>query len=133
MAVQTLNTLKNWFRTGLKPSQQQFWDWLDSFRHKNDKVPVADVEGIDELLLAKASQDVLDNHLTDLNAHPQLLVKSRIIPVGQMLVFKVAPNENEAEKEPGDFCMGIVENEFINANYLGGDESLSSSYGDSND
>jgi hypothetical protein len=72
MAVQSLNTLKNWFKTGLKPSQAQFWDTWDSFRHKSDKVPVADIEGIDELLMAKASQDVLENHLTTPTAHAAL-------------------------------------------------------------
>lgn len=43
MALQTLNTIKNWFRTGLKPTQTQFWDTWDSFRHKYEKVPVKDV------------------------------------------------------------------------------------------
>jgi hypothetical protein len=52
MAIQTLNTIKNWFKTNLKPTQSQFWDTWDSFRHKNEKIPVEDVEGIDELLNA---------------------------------------------------------------------------------
>ena len=69
MAIQATNTIKQWFRTGLKPTQQQFWDWLDSFRHKDDKIPAADVEGIDELLLAKADKSVLDNHLSSTNAN----------------------------------------------------------------
>ena len=73
MASQTLNTIKQWFRTGLKPTQTQFWDTWDSFRHKYDKVPVKDVEGIDELLLSKADKVVLDNHLADKIAHaPQV-------------------------------------------------------------
>ena len=73
MAIQTLNTIKNWFKTGLKPSQQQFWDTWDSFRHKFEKVPVKDIEGIDELLLSKADKTILDNHLADKNAHaPQV-------------------------------------------------------------
>jgi hypothetical protein len=73
MAIQTLNTIKNWFKTGFKPSQAQFWDTWDSFRHKFEKVPVKDIEGIDELLLSKADKVVLDNHLADKNAHaPQV-------------------------------------------------------------
>ncbi|ASZ11107.1 hypothetical protein KTO58_19700 [Chitinophaga pendula] len=43
MAKQTLNTLKNWFVTYAKPVQSQFWDWLDSFRHKDDKITVSDL------------------------------------------------------------------------------------------
>ncbi|WP_394775403.1 hypothetical protein [Flavobacterium sp.] len=50
MAIQTLNTIKQWFRTGLKPTQAQFWDTWDSFRHKSEKVPVKDIEGINEWL-----------------------------------------------------------------------------------
>lgn len=73
MALQTLNTIKQWFRTGLKPTQTQFWDTWDSFRHKYEKVPVKEVEGIDELLLSKADKTALDNHLDDKNAHaPQI-------------------------------------------------------------
>ncbi|QOG04346.1 hypothetical protein [Flavobacterium sp. MDT1-60] len=56
MAIQTLNTIKNWFKTGLKPTQTQFWDTWDSFRHQSEKVPVADVEGIDELLNSKTDE-----------------------------------------------------------------------------
>lgn len=73
MAIQTLNTIKNWFKTSLKPSQQQFWDTWDSFRHKLEKVPVKDIEGIDELLNVKADKTVLNDHLSDINAHaPQV-------------------------------------------------------------
>nr|MBU3860102.1 hypothetical protein [Flavobacterium sp. MC2016-06] len=43
---QTLDTIKNWFKTSLKPTQAQFWDTWDSFRHKNEKIPASDVEGI---------------------------------------------------------------------------------------
>ncbi len=49
MAIQTLKTIKSWFRTGLKPTQDQFWDTWDSFRHKDEKIPLKDVEDIDNL------------------------------------------------------------------------------------
>ncbi len=38
MATQSANTLKGWFVTLAKPLQNQFWDWIDSFRHKSDKI-----------------------------------------------------------------------------------------------
>lgn len=72
MAIVSLNTIKNWFRTDLIPTQQQFWDTWDSFRHKSEKIPVAEVEGIDELLLSKAEKEALENHLNDGNAHAPL-------------------------------------------------------------
>jgi len=44
MATQSIATLKNWFKTGLKPLQQQFWDWLDSFRHVSVKITFNDLD-----------------------------------------------------------------------------------------
>lgn len=59
MAKTDLNTLKNWFKTGLKPTQTHFWNWLDSFRHKDDAVPVSDVDGLEDTLAAKANNSEL--------------------------------------------------------------------------
>lgn len=47
--IQPIETLKNWFRTGLKPTQQQFWDLLDSYWHKNDPIPGGSVVGFEAL------------------------------------------------------------------------------------
>lgn len=55
----SINTLKNWFRTGLKPTQAQFWAWLDSYRHKDEAVPVKDVSGLQELLDTKVDKKEL--------------------------------------------------------------------------
>ncbi|MBE8725818.1 hypothetical protein [Flavobacterium hungaricum] len=49
MAIQTLDTIKNWFRTSLKPTQQQFWDTWDSFRHKDEKISVEEIDGVENL------------------------------------------------------------------------------------
>lgn len=58
MAIQTLNTIKNWFKTGLKPSEAQFWDTWDSFWHKSEPIPTSAVEHLDTLLNDKASQEL---------------------------------------------------------------------------
>ncbi|MGP2571209.1 hypothetical protein ACT4R9_09770 [Ornithobacterium rhinotracheale] len=49
MAKTDLNTIKQWFKNGLKPTQEQFWAWLDSFWHKDDKIPAENVEGLNDL------------------------------------------------------------------------------------
>lgn len=103
MAIQTLKTIKKWFKTGSKPSQLQFWDVWDSFRHKSEKVPVADVEGIDELLAGINSITIYKH--------------------GALLIFKRDPNTNDY-LESGDFVKGIVEGIFIDALFLGGDPLL---------
>jgi hypothetical protein len=43
MAVQPINTLQSWFQTQDKPTQDQFWDWLDSYYHKNYKIQYTDL------------------------------------------------------------------------------------------
>jgi hypothetical protein len=53
MSKQTISTIQNWFSTGKKPTQAQFWDWLDSFFHKDDDIPRSQVEGLQELLDTK--------------------------------------------------------------------------------
>ncbi|NCB67455.1 MAG: hypothetical protein EOM47_01230 [Bacteroidia bacterium] len=59
MAKQTLNILKNWFRTGLKPTQAQFWDWMDSFFHKDEKIPLTSIDGIQEEFDKKADKGLI--------------------------------------------------------------------------
>jgi hypothetical protein len=105
MAIETLNTIKNWFRTGLKPTQAQFWDTWDSFRHKNEKIPVKDIQGINELLAG-----------------------AKIMKPYELLIFKRSYNHNNSIAESGDFVIGIVEGTFINALYLGGDITLAENF-----
>ncbi|PIF30717.1 hypothetical protein CLU81_1164 [Flavobacterium sp. 9] len=108
MAIQSLKTIRSWFRTGLQPTQLQFWDTWDSFRHKSEKIPARDIEGIDTLF------------------------GDKIIPSGQFLIFKVDPNTAD-ELEIGDSVIGYCENNFLcEATYYGGDTSLMSSFTNSN-
>lgn len=127
-----MSEIYNWFMTGKKPTQAQFWASWGSFWNKLEQIPITAIAGLTAILNSKAEKIQFDAHKTDANAHPQLLVKARIIPVGEMLVFKIEPNENEAEKEPGDFCIGIVENQKIEGIYLGGDGASLAHYEISN-
>lgn len=51
----TRDTLKKWFSRGAYPTASQFAAWIDSFFHKDDKIPAASVEGLTDTLNAKAS------------------------------------------------------------------------------
>lgn len=53
MAIQTIKQLKAWFRKGLYPTEGQFADLIDSFRHKGERVPIQDVEGLTEAVNGK--------------------------------------------------------------------------------
>lgn len=63
MAQQSLATIKNWFRTRLKPTQAQYWDTWDSFWHKDDKLPISTVENLTEILSSKATSEALANEV----------------------------------------------------------------------
>lgn len=56
MAIQTRSSIKNWFKTTFKPTQQQFWDWLDSFWHKQDEIPIASIKDLETTLNTKVDK-----------------------------------------------------------------------------
>lgn len=64
MAKQSINQLKQWFETGDYPTQQQFWDWLESYFHKDDKIPVDSVDTLTQILQGKADSSTV-NELID--------------------------------------------------------------------
>lgn len=82
------NTLKNWFKTGLKPTQAQFWAWIDSFRHIDDAIPQSAIENLSTTLNAKAEKSQFDGHKVDALAHAELFAGvERISRKGQALGY----------------------------------------------
>lgn len=63
MAITDKNTIKKWFRNFLKPTQDQFWNWMDSYWHKEEKIPQDTIEGWDEFLQSLPTQGALQNYL----------------------------------------------------------------------
>lgn len=72
MAVTALSQIKQWFKTGLKPTQAQFWATWDSFWHKSDTIPQSSIEDLAATLDAKAEAAQFNAHLTDAAAHAEL-------------------------------------------------------------
>lgn len=56
MAKVDIAQLKNWFKNGLKPAQEHFWNWMDSYWHKDEKIPQNQVDGLDEYFNTIASE-----------------------------------------------------------------------------
>ena len=56
-----INTIKQWFKTGLKPTQDQFWNWIDSFWHKDELIPQDKIQDLSTTLSGKADADQLAN------------------------------------------------------------------------
>jgi hypothetical protein len=78
MPIQDRNKLKGWFETGDYPTQQQFWDLIDSFFHKlEDTMDINSISGLRTLLNAKADYEQLQSHLAD-HANPHAVTKVQI-------------------------------------------------------
>ena len=86
-------TLKKWFSNFRKPKQEHFWAWLDSFWHKDEKIPMDSIEGLENAIQGTASAEQLRNHLTDRQAHKELF-------------------DGKVDKEAGK---GLSSNDFTNA------------------
>ena len=61
MAQTAINTIKQWFKTGLKPTQDQFWSWIDSYWHKDELIPQDKIQDLSTTLSSKADADQLAN------------------------------------------------------------------------
>ena len=109
-----IETIKNWFKTGLKPTQEQFTQVWDSFWHKSEKIPINQINGIEQIYKT-------------INDQNTKIINAKIYAVGELQIFKVAPNK-ENELEIGDFVIGFIEDQFINATYNGGNYKALSSY-----
>lgn len=64
MAIQSIEILKAWFKTGKKPTEAQFNDWLDSYIHKSTGIAITDVADLVATLNGKASLN--HNHIETL-------------------------------------------------------------------
>ncbi|WP_392419418.1 hypothetical protein ACF3OE_06605 [Capnocytophaga canis] len=66
------NTIKQWFENFKKPTQEHFWAWIDSFWHKNEKIPMSSVQNLEQSLQNVVTSDQFNNHINDGNAHQAL-------------------------------------------------------------
>lgn len=84
------NTLKNWFKTGLKPTQAQFWASWDSFWHKDESIPISSVENLTTVLNAKAEAAQLSNKQDKLTAGANITID----PDTKEISAVIPPSEN---------------------------------------
>lgn len=84
MSKQSVATLKTWFETGDKPTQAQFWDWLDSFVHKDDSIAQSQVTGLVTTLNSLATQASV-NALKAIVITTSAATASVVLPAGVIL------------------------------------------------
>lgn len=66
MPKQSISQLKQWFETADQPTQEQFWDWLDSFVHKDDNIAISKVTNLQIILNELANADSVLNILNQM-------------------------------------------------------------------
>ena len=64
--------LKKYFETGDIPTQEHYAELIDALRHEDGNVPIADVDGLQDLLDSKATTNALLNHINDNTVHESL-------------------------------------------------------------
>lgn len=62
-------TLKKWFSNFMKPAQEHFSAWIDSYWHKNEQIPMSSIDGLSRAIEDTISAKQLLNHINDTNAH----------------------------------------------------------------
>jgi hypothetical protein len=67
----TIAEIYNWFMTGKKPTQAQFWASWGSFWNKLEQIPISAIAGLTTILNAKAEKTQFDAHKIDPNAHAE--------------------------------------------------------------
>lgn len=79
-------TVKQWFKTGYKPTENQFYQFFDSIWWKEEKIPANKIENLQEILDDKADLEFVQNSL--------VLAKDRATHTGTQLSNTIS-NFNE--------------------------------------
>ena len=78
MAKQDKSKLKDWFRTGNYPTQEQFWDWMDSYIHRDDQLRIgANFPELDGVLQQKVDKEVF-KHYSENKNNPHHVTKQQV-------------------------------------------------------
>ena len=70
----SLAEIYDWFMTGKKPTQAQFWASWGSFWNKNESIPQSAVSGLTNVLNAKVENDQFNAHKGANDAHAALFL-----------------------------------------------------------
>ena len=93
--ITPISILKRRFANFLKPTQEHFWSWMDSYWHKDENIPMNKVEGLSTALEGTASAEQLRNHLTDSQAHSGLFDRKVDKEAGKTLTSNDYTNEEK--------------------------------------
>ena len=92
-------TLKKWFSNFMKPAQEHFAAWIDSYWHKSEQFPMSNIEGLNRAIENTASAGQLLNHINDSDAHSRLFNQKVDKEVGKGLSANDFTNEHKQKLE----------------------------------
>lgn len=92
-------TLKKWFSNFMKPAQEHFAEWIDSYWHKSEQIPMKNIEGLSRAIENTASAGQLLNHINDTNAHRNLFDQKVDKEEGKGLSANDFTNEHKQKLE----------------------------------
>ncbi len=123
----SLSQIFDWFMTGKKPTQAQFWATWGSFWNKEETIPQSAISNLASALNAKAEKSQFDSHKSDPNAHAELLAALKT--TGRFLINRNNLMFFADEPLQGDTVTGTVEDQYLNAGtFYGGDPLMLASY-----
>ena len=61
--VVSKESLKTYFENGDVPDEQDFWEWQDSYWHKNENIPTQKIDGLNEVI-ANAGKNIYNTNGT---------------------------------------------------------------------
>ncbi|MFP9114592.1 beta strand repeat-containing protein [Flavobacterium sp. RHBU_3] len=99
MAIININTILGWFKAGKKPTEQQFTDTWNSFWHKEEVIPQATIEDLESDLGQKATQEDLEAHINDPNAHGGTATLQQVLDAGSTAVTSTTFNLQGIKEE----------------------------------
>ena len=111
MSIRERNVLKGWFKRGDKPLAAQFADWIDSFWHKNEKLPVTAVDGLAEAINSKAEKPLLDELENKMNE--AVVEMDRTKERLELAIAQIDDDiaEHDADEEAHPFIRGRIDAE----------------------
>ena len=86
----TLSDIYNWFMTGKKPTQAQFWASWGSFWNKGESIPQSAISNLSTVLNAKAEKSQLDGKQDKLTAGANITID----PDTKEISAVIPPSEN---------------------------------------
>ncbi|HEX7868926.1 MAG TPA: hypothetical protein VF455_02325, partial [Chryseobacterium sp.] len=124
-----LETILSWFQTGDMPTEEEFQETFSSFRLKNTKIPIAEVDKLEALLNSKINADdyVKDGKIRADKI--EALGLTELIESSEKDISEFAENSDKYEFQQNDFiAISSEEGTFSLYIFKGGEKRDKSNY-----